>query len=152
MGHRISFQSKAENLNVVEQMINTVCEEHEVNEDCYGNILIALTEAVNNAIHHGNKSNPSKEVTLNLTSEGSVLSFIIEDEGPGFDYNNLPDPTDPKNIEKPHGRGVFLMKNLADRVEFLNEGSKVKMDFNLDDTLLKEVQEDKEKENNEPSK
>ena len=57
-----------------------------------------------------------------------------------------------KNIEKPHGRGVFLMKNLADSVEFLNEGSKVKMDFNLDDTLLKEVQEDKEKENNEPSK
>ena len=149
MGHSISFQSKAENLNVVEQMINTACEEHEVNEDYYGNILIALTEAVNNAIHHGNKSNPNKEVNLELTSSGSTLTFIIEDEGPGFDYNNLPDPTDPKNIEKPHGRGVFLMKNLADSVEFLNEGSKVKMNFNLDDSLLKEVQKDKEKENNE---
>ena len=151
MGHRISFQSKAENLNVVEQMINTACEEHEVNEDYYGNILIALTEAVNNAIHHGNKSNPNKEVNLELTSSGSTLTFIIEDEGPGFDYNNLPDPTDPKNIEKPHGRGVFLMKNLSDSIEFLNDGSKVKMNFNLDDSLLKEVQEDKEKENNEAS-
>ena len=151
MGHRISFQSKAENLNVVEQMINTACEEHEVNEDYYGNILIALTEAVNNAIHHGNKSNPNKEDNLELTSSGSTLTFVIEDEGPGFDYNNLPDPTDPKNIEKPHGRGVFLMKNLSDSIEFLNDGSKVKMNFNLDDSLLKEVQEDKEKENNEAS-
>lgn len=151
MGHSISFQSKAENLNVVEQMINTVCEEHKVNEDYYGNILIALTEAVNNAIHHGNKSNPNKTVNLGLVSSGSTLTFTIEDEGPGFDYNNLPDPTDPKNIEKPHGRGVFLMKNLADSIEFLNDGSKVKMNFNLDDSLLKEVQEDKEKENNEAS-
>lgn len=151
MGQRISFQSKAENLNVVEQMINAVCEEHEVNEDYYGNILIALTEAVNNAIHHGNKSNPSKEVALEFVSDGSTLSFFIEDEGPGFDYNNLPDPTDPQNIEKPHGRGVFLMRNLADNIDFLNDGSKVKMDFNLNDALLKEVQEDKEKENNEAS-
>jgi serine/threonine-protein kinase RsbW len=149
MGQRISFPSKAENLNVVEQMINTVCEEHEVNEDYYGNILIALTEAVNNAIHHGNKSNPSKEVALEFVSDETTLSFIIEDEGPGFDYNNLPDPTDPQNIEKPHGRGVFLMRNLADNIEFLNDGSKVKMDFNLNDSLLKEVQEDKEKEKNE---
>jgi serine/threonine-protein kinase RsbW len=106
---------------------------------------------VNNAIHHGNKSNPSKEVALEFISSGSTLSFLIEDEGPGFDYNNLPDPTDPQNIEKPHGRGVFLMTNLADSIEFLNDGSKVKMDFNLDDSLLKEVQEDKEKENNEAS-
>ena len=151
MGHSISFQSKAENLNVVEQMINTVCEEHKVNEDYYGNILIALTEAVNNAIHHGNKSNPNKTVNLSLVSSGTTLTFTIEDEGPGFDYKNLPDPTDPKNIEKPHGRGVFLMKNLADSIEFLNDGSKVKMNFNLDDSLLKEVQEDKEKENNEAS-
>jgi|TARA_B100000795_G_scaffold269852_1_gene260716 serine/threonine-protein kinase RsbW len=149
MGQRISFPSKAENLNVVEQMINKVCEEYNVNKDYYGNVLIALTEAVNNAIHHGNKSNPNKEVSLEFQASGSVLSFIIEDEGPGFDFNNLPDPTDPKNIEKPHGRGVFLMKNLADNIEFLNDGSKVKMNFNLDDKLLKEVQEDKEKENNE---
>lgn len=149
MGQRISFPSKAENLNVVEQMINSVCSEHEVNEDYYGNILIALTEAVNNAIHHGNKSNPTKEVFVQFLSEGSVLSFIVEDEGPGFDYNNLPDPTDPQNIEKPHGRGVFLMRNLADEIEFLDDGSKVKMNFNLEDKLLKEVQEDKEKEKNE---
>lgn len=149
MGQRISFPSKAENLNRVEQLINEVCSKYEVNEDYYGNILIALTEAVNNAIHHGNKSNPTKEVFVEFQADETVLSFIVEDEGPGFDFNNLPDPTDPQNIEKPHGRGVFLMRNLADEIEFSDDGSKVKMGFNLEDELLKEVQVDKEKEENE---
>ena len=116
----------------------------------YGNVLVAVSEAVTNAMIHGNKSKEAKNVTLgiSLPKENSVC-FTIEDEGIGFDSEAIPDPTSPENIEKPHGRGVFLMKNLADNVEFLNEGSKVKMDFNLEDTLLKEVQKDKEKENNE---
>ncbi|MFZ9847489.1 MAG: ATP-binding protein, partial [Flavobacteriales bacterium] len=53
------------------------------------------------------------------------------DEGPGFDYDNLPDPTDPQNIEKPHGRGVFLMKNLSDKIDFIDGGSTVKIEFNV---------------------
>jgi serine/threonine-protein kinase RsbW len=146
MGQKLSFPSKAENLNQVEVLINSVCEDFEVNEDYYGNILIALTEAVNNAIHHGNKSNPEKEVNLSFDTTGSILKFTIEDEGAGFDYNNLPDPTDPKNIEKPHGRGVFLMKNLCDNIEFEDEGATVIMRFNLEDELLKQVQKEKEEE------
>jgi serine/threonine-protein kinase RsbW len=146
MEHQLSFPSKAENLNQVEELINNLCKKFEVNEDYYGNILIALTEAVNNAIHHGNKSNPNKEVNINFNAEGSLLKFTIKDDGPGFDYENLPDPTDPKNIEKPHGRGVFLMRNLADEIEFNDEGSTVIMHFNLENELLKEVQKEKEKE------
>jgi serine/threonine-protein kinase RsbW len=146
MEHQLSFPSKAENLNQVEELINNLCKKFEVNEDYYGNILIALTEAVNNAIHHGNKSNPNKEVNINFNAEGSLLKFTIKDDGPGFDYENLPDPTDPKNIEKPHGRGVFLMRNLADEIEFNDEGSTVVMHFNLENELLKEVQKEKEKE------
>lgn len=146
MGHKLSFPSKAENLNQVEVLINSVCKEFEVNEDYYGNILIALTEAVNNAIHHGNKSNPNKEVRISFDTVDSVLKFTIEDDGPGFDYDNLPDPTDPQNIEKPHGRGVFLMRNLADDIEFEDEGATVLMSFNLEDELLKEVQKEKEEE------
>jgi serine/threonine-protein kinase RsbW len=94
---------------------------------------------VNNAIHHGNKSNPSKEVKLVASENEGVLSFVISDDGPGFDYNNLPDPTDPKNIEKPHGRGVFLMKNLADNIEFFDDGSTVRLDFDINDDLLLEA-------------
>ncbi|MFL2582681.1 MAG: ATP-binding protein [Flavobacteriales bacterium] len=144
MEHQLSFPSKAENLNQVEVLINDLCEKFEVNEDYYGNILIALTEAVNNAIHHGNKSNPNKEVKIISNTDGSVLKFTIKDDGPGFDFDNLPDPTDPQNIEKPHGRGVFLMRNLADEIEFNDEGATVVMSFNLENELLQEVQKEKE--------
>lgn len=146
MGQKLSFPSKAENLNQVEVLINSVCEDFEVNEDYYGNILIALTEAVNNAIHHGNKSNPEKQVKLSFDAADTILKFTIEDEGAGFDFNNLPDPTDPQNIEKPHGRGVFLMKNLCDDLEFEEDGAKVIMSFNINDDLLKQVQKEKEEE------
>ncbi len=131
MEQKLSFPSKAENLNLVEKLIDDVCEKNSVNEDYYGNILIAITEAVNNAIHHGNKSNPEKKVNVSYTSTPEKLLFTIQDEGPGFDYENLPDPTDPQNIEKPHGRGVFLMRNLSDEIEFSDGGSTVVMKFKV---------------------
>ncbi len=146
MEHQLSFPSKAENLNKVEFLINDICKKHKVNDDYYGNILIALTEAVNNAIHHGNKSNPNKEVSITYSSDGPLLRFTIRDDGPGFDFDNLPDPTDPQNIEKPHGRGVFLMRNLADEIEFNDDGATVIMHFNLENELLQEVQKEKEEE------
>ncbi|MCX6182938.1 MAG: ATP-binding protein [Bacteroidetes bacterium] len=131
MEQKLSFPSKAENLNLVEKLIDDVCEKNSVSEDYYGNILIAITEAVNNAIHHGNKSNPDKKVNVSYTSTPEKLLFTIQDEGPGFDFENLPDPTDPQNIEKPHGRGVFLMRNLSDEIEFSDGGSTVIMKFKV---------------------
>ena len=109
-----------------------MCEEFEVKEDFYGEILISMTEAVNNAIVHGNKLDPSKQVSVTFDSIGEKrLQFIVEDEGPGFDYDNLPDPTAPENIEKPHGRGVFLMRNLADECRFNDKGRIVVLEFNV---------------------
>jgi serine/threonine-protein kinase RsbW len=127
----IHFPSKVENLALVERMIDQVCEEFKVNEDHYGNILIALTEAVNNAIMHGNKQDPSKEITIICENKDNNLHFVVVDQGDGFDYSNLPDPTDPDNLEKPNGRGVFLMKNLADEVNFFNNGTKVELKFGI---------------------
>ena len=97
---------------------------------------IITPEAVNNAIHHGNKSNPNKMVNLSYEMVDGILTFEIEDEGPGFDYNHLPDPTHPQNIEKPHGRGVFLMKNLSHNLEFFNEGAKVRISFDCNTVVL----------------
>jgi serine/threonine-protein kinase RsbW len=131
MQEKLSFSSKVENINLVEKLIDDICAKHEVNEDNYGNILIGITEAVNNAIHHGNKSNPLAEVKVSFSIDEKELTFIVEDEGAGFDYDSLPDPTDPKNIEKPHGRGVFLMKNLSDDISFIDDGSTVKMVFDI---------------------
>lgn len=130
--NQINFPSKVENLTLVEKFIDNVCEENKVNQDYYGNILIALTEAVNNAIFHGNSSDPKKDVTVScIQSNTGCLAFTVEDQGKGFDYGTLPDPTDPANIENPNGRGVFLMKHLADKVEFYDNGRKVELTFSI---------------------
>ena len=127
--HNIDFPSEAENIYLVEKLVDSVCEELKIPEDNYGNILIALTEAVNNAIHHGNKLDANKKTAVACIQDESKLKFRIEDQGAGFDFNNLPDPTDPENIEKPNGRGIFLMKNLADEVSFEENGRIVELTF-----------------------
>jgi serine/threonine-protein kinase RsbW len=117
-------------MRLVERLIDDVCQLFNVHEDSYGNILIAVTEAVNNAMYHGNKNNPDKFVNIGFQNSEKQLIFSISDEGNGFDYLGLPDPTDPANIEKISGRGVFLMKNLADSIEFEKNGQTVKLAFN----------------------
>lgn len=130
-GQKLKIESSSENLRLVERLIEDVCEIYNVNEDNYGNILIAVTEAVNNAIYHGNKGNPQKAVHIGFENEDKKIVFSVADEGQGFDYDSLPDPTDPNNIDKINGRGVFLMKHLADKVEFNQNGKEVMLTFNL---------------------
>lgn len=127
----LHLESKTENISAVESLVNGVCGEYKVNEDYYGNILIALTEAVTNAIQHGNKYDPTKYFDVELKADDKALKFFIKDEGEGFDFANLPDPTDPENIEKIHGRGIYLMKHLADNVAFLDDGRTVELDFQI---------------------
>ena len=131
MIQRIELESRSENIAKVERMIDEVCEGSKVNEDYYGNILIAITEAVNNAIVHGNQKDPHKTFCVSCESKQNALTFTVEDQGTGFDFENLPDPTDPENLEKPHGRGVFLMRHLADEVSFEDNGRVVELNFQL---------------------
>ena len=128
---KIRIASRAENIILVERMIEDVCDLFNISEDYYGNILVAITEAVNNAIQHGNNLDPNKNIDLAYESSQKNLSFTISDEGKGFDYTVLLDPTEPENIEKPNGRGVFLMRHLADTVDFYENGRIVKLNFNL---------------------
>lgn len=128
---QINFKSSRDNLHVVEKIVDEVCAQSQVSEDHYGNLLIALTEAVNNAIIHGNGNDPNKQITLEYATSAQEIEFRIKDEGTGFDFDNLPDPTDPANLEKPNGRGVFLMRNLADEVNFEDEGRLVELKFNI---------------------
>jgi serine/threonine-protein kinase RsbW len=130
---RLRIPSKPESLLLVERMVEDVCDVLGVKEEVYGNILLSVTEAVNNAIQHGNKYDLSKVVEISFYKTDQNLTFIIKDEGNGFDFNHLKDPTDPENLESPHGRGVFLMKNLADSVTFENEGREVKIGFKIID-------------------
>lgn len=126
----LKISSNAQSLRLVERLVADICEVYNVNEDVYGNMLVAVTEAVNNAILHGNKNDPEKFVKIGFEADDKHMVFSIADEGQGFDYYNLPDPTDPNNIDKVSGRGVYLMKSLSDSLHFEDKGSKVFLGFN----------------------
>jgi serine/threonine-protein kinase RsbW len=125
----IEIPSLSENIRMIESFIDNAREKYHLDDDIYGNIMIAVTEAVNNAIKHGNQNNSGKNVSLSLALEEGVIRFRVEDEGNGFDYEHLPDPTAPENLEKPGGRGIFLMKHLADEVAFNEKGKVVELSF-----------------------
>ena len=125
----IEVPSISENIRMIESFIDNAREKFQLDDDIYGNIMIAITEAVNNAIKHGNQSDSAKNVSLSLALDETTIKFTVEDEGTGFDFDNLPDPTSPENIEKPGGRGIFLMKHLSDEVEFKEGGRIVELSF-----------------------
>ena len=125
----LKLASDFQSIATIEKLIDKVCSNIGVNEESYGNVLIAVTEAVNNAIQHGNKQNGALKIDVSVLDSTKNICFSVKDEGPGFDFNNLPDPTSPDNILKENGRGIFLMKNLADKVEFTDEGNKVILFF-----------------------
>ena len=127
----MKFTSNPQNVAEVESLVDNVVLKYQLSPDKKGNILISLTEAVTNAIRHGNNYDECKCVEVKLRKQKNRIAFQISDEGDGFDYNNLPDPTAPENLIKCGGRGVFLMKALCDEIEFQNNGSTVEMRFNI---------------------
>ena len=127
----IEIPSLVENIRIVESFIDNAKEKYQLDDDLYGNIMIAVIESVNNAIIHGNQLIKEKFVQLSMILEENSVSFLIKDQGKGFIINDLPDPTAPENLTKTGGRGIFLMKHLADEVTFNNDGQEVKLTFYL---------------------
>jgi len=97
--------------------------------EVYDNILISLTEAVNNAILHGNKADVKKFVNINCVEKKQKVVIRISDEGVGFNPQKVADPTLPENIDCCGGRGVFIMQQLSDKIKFLDNGRTVEMHF-----------------------
>ncbi len=131
MEKTLKINSKIENLRKVEKLVDELSSDHNISADIYGNILIAALEAANNAILHGNKLDENKFVNILVKIEGQKLRIKIDDEGKGFDYKNVPDPTAPENIENVNGRGIFLMEKLSDHIEFTRNGATVELEFNI---------------------
>lgn len=131
MEKMLSIPSKIENLRIVEKAIDEISTDYNLNSEIYGNVLIATIEAANNAILHGNKLDENKNVNILFNVDKKMLKITVKDQGTGFDFQNIPDPTSPENIEKINGRGVFLMERLTDNIMFFENGSKVEMIFNL---------------------
>jgi len=91
------------------------------------NLFVALDEAFVNAVRHGNRNDPDKLLRVTAELSATEAIFTVEDEGDGFDVHEIPDPTDPDNLFKSNGRGVLLIYNIMDEVEYSDRGKKLKM-------------------------
>ena len=129
----MEIHSDPSEIHIVEEKLEKFCKKAGLSEDDIENFGIATTEMVNNAIRHGNKSNPEKKVHIAFEKTKSRMQVTIQDEGGGFEPENVADPLDPANIYKDSGRGIFIVKTLMDDLQFhiTKEGTRVVLLKNL---------------------
>ena len=125
------LKSDFEEVEKVESLLNDLQSEIGFNDELYAKLMLTVSEAATNGIIHGNKLDPSKKVVLTAESDGSVLTVITKDEGDGFEPDEVADPLAEENLLKPSGRGVFLMKEYADEVEYQDGGTILVLKFKL---------------------
>lgn len=129
--HMVQISSNPCNITKVEDLVQKITSGRNLSQDLHGNILVSLTEAVNNAIIHGNCCDHNKNVKIVFTERRNQIKFKVSDEGKGFNPDTLPDPTAPENIYNIGGRGVFLMRQLCDQLVYKDSGRTVEMHFNI---------------------
>ncbi len=126
---RLTLKSSPCQIKLVEDLVQRLMCKCKLDQEVYDNILISLTEAVNNAIIHGNKKDVKKQVNISCSERSQTVIIQISDEGQGFDPKNIKDPTLPENILDCGGRGVYIMKELSDLMLFLDDGRTVELHF-----------------------
>ena len=128
---QFSLPSDPNHVDLVRPFVDDVAQRYCLSADTQGNILVTLTEAVTNAMLHGNRGDCSKSVSISLLRHKDALEVRVSDQGPGFNPSAVPDPTSAECIEQCGGRGIFLMRELSDDCRFMKNGSTVAMRFNI---------------------
>ncbi len=129
--YTLQLPSKPESITQLETLIEQIADKHQVSEDTFANMMTCLNEIAINAIVHGNKLDENKKVIVNADVDAKRVIWTITDEGEGFDYDHLPDPTAEENLENLTGRGVFIVKQLADQCVFNTKGNEVELHFKI---------------------
>jgi len=128
----ISIPSAKESVYKIEWFIEEICDRYNITNNYFGNISIAVMEAIDNAIIHGNDNNIEKKVRLGFELKPGEMIFEIDDDGGGFDVNKIGDPTDIEDEKtKDIGRGLFIIRSLADEVRFNEKGNKIVLIFKI---------------------
>lgn len=112
----------------VQEQIISLMEQHEYSMKDVFAMRLALEEAITNAIKHGNKGAADKQVTVSASVSDVGLKVVVQDEGEGFDPEDVPDPTDDEYIDRPCGRGLMLMRAYLERVEYSDSGRRITME------------------------
>lgn len=115
---RISIGSRFEHIDLIQVVVDDALERLGLDDDSRHWVGIAIREAVANAIKHGNRQDPEKEVEVELAIVGDEAIIRVVDQGEGFDLQTVEDPLAPENLLKPNGRGIFYMKNFMDEIEY----------------------------------
>ena len=129
--YTLQLPSKPESITQLETLIEHIADKHNVSEDTFANMMTCLNEIAINAIVHGNKLDEGKKVIVNAEVDSKRVVWTVTDEGEGFDYDHLPDPTAEENLENLTGRGVFIVKQLADQCVFNTKGNEVELHFKI---------------------
>ncbi|WP_320054855.1 ATP-binding protein [uncultured Acetobacteroides sp.] len=125
------FESDPIILNDIEEIVIHFVKENDIPNSLRYKLIVSSLEAITNSIYHGNCCDIRKTVQFGLEKLSDRVVVYVEDEGSGFDYTHIPDPTSPENLENPDGRGVFLMMKLSDYFEFNTTGNRVQLYFNI---------------------
>lgn len=141
----LKISSALMNLSQIEKFVEEICDLYYLNDSYFGNILVAVEEAVKNAIIHGNKNDINKLVIISYYTSSSGLTFRIEDEGEGFDYSSVPDLLEAdESVVATIGKGIFLIRALADHVSYNDAGNTVEITFDISsmhrETTLSRIQ------------
>ncbi|MCL5990929.1 MAG: ATP-binding protein [Bacteroidetes bacterium] len=124
--------SERKSLKLVEPMLKEIKQKFCISNELYCNLVITVTEAINNAIIHGNKFDINKHVYVKVDCNNKALTVSVKDQGNGFDLDNLENPLSPENLLKESGRGIFIIKKIADDVKFnFSDGTEIILNFNL---------------------
>ena len=119
------IKSDISELEKVENFINEIFKEYDLAQKYFNKIYVCVSEAVVNSIKHGNKNDENKTVSIGIDCDLKEINVLIEDEGEGFDIKNVKDPTLRENIKNESGRGIFIIKNLSDKLEYNEKGNRI---------------------------
>lgn len=135
MEGRIVIRSESSNLQVIDALIEKLQSCMQLNEDDIFRTRLVLSEAIQNAIIHGNHSDPEKTVIIDYRYDlsASELFFCISDQGPGFDLSSLVDPTIEENREKEGGRGVYFLQAFTSGLSYCNEAKAIKFSLKINE-------------------
>jgi serine/threonine-protein kinase RsbW len=119
------IKSEISELEKVENFINEILKEYDLDEKYFNRIYVCVSEAVLNSIKHGNKNDKNKTVSIGINCNMNEINVLVEDEGKGFNINKLKDPTLKENLKNESGRGIFIIKNLSDKLEYNEKGNRI---------------------------
>ncbi len=129
----IELPSTPDSLYSVEEFILKIATELSIEEEKLYGIMLSVSEATTNAVYHANKQDPAKVVTVAVTVAGGLFTVSVKDQGPGFNPVNIPDPTQPENLLKDSGRGLFLMRVYSRSLTFnpSPNGTETRLEFEI---------------------